>query len=182
MPQGFLHTKMDVKILLLFVLSRIGVPVDISVLYEICYQDESLNYFMLSECLTELVFSGHVNEDQNNKFVITEKGRNQGAIVEDSLAIPVVNKVSAAIEKKKNEFQRANSISADYAQSADGNWYASLTYTDGNAELLRVTLYASDEQTAAGMADNLLKNISDVYKCCMDAAIDANRKSIRETK
>ena len=46
-PLGYLHNKMDVKVLVLFILSRIDSPLRLEDLYEVAYQDDSLNYFTL---------------------------------------------------------------------------------------------------------------------------------------
>ena len=42
---GFIHDMMDVKVLILYVMSRVSDPVDTQQLYELCYQDECLSYF-----------------------------------------------------------------------------------------------------------------------------------------
>ena len=41
-PKGFLHNKLDVKVLILFILARIDTPLTAEEIYEIAYQDESL--------------------------------------------------------------------------------------------------------------------------------------------
>ena len=38
-PLGYLHNKMDVKVLVLFILSRIDSPLRLEDLYEVAYQD-----------------------------------------------------------------------------------------------------------------------------------------------
>ena len=53
-PLGYLHNKMDVKVLVLFILSRIDSPLRLEDLYEVAYQDDSLNYFTLVESIGEL--------------------------------------------------------------------------------------------------------------------------------
>ena len=79
-PLGYLHNKMDVKVLVLFILSRIDSPLRLEDLYEVAYQDDSLNYFTLVESLGELQESGHITADAEGRYYITEKGRTQGNI------------------------------------------------------------------------------------------------------
>ena len=66
-PKGFLHTKLDVKVLILFILARIDTPLSAQEIYEVAYQDESLNYFTFAESLPELVESGHRTNIQLQK-------------------------------------------------------------------------------------------------------------------
>ena len=96
-PRGYLHDKVDVKVLILFILARIDTPLSTQEIFEVAYQDDSLNYFVLAESLPELVETGHLKTDEKGRYSITEKGRQQGADVEDSLAVPVVQKVSVSI-------------------------------------------------------------------------------------
>ncbi|MGN1028087.1 MAG: DUF4364 family protein, partial [Faecousia sp.] len=42
---GFIHDMLDVKVLILFVMSRVAYPVNTQQIYELCYQDDCLSYF-----------------------------------------------------------------------------------------------------------------------------------------
>ena len=42
---GFIHDMLDVKVLILFVMSRVNYPVNMQEIYELCYQDDCLSYF-----------------------------------------------------------------------------------------------------------------------------------------
>lgn len=178
-PQGFLHDKLDVKVLILFILARMETPLDVDQVYEVAYQDESLNYFTLAESMHELVDTGHLSIDEKNHYVITEKGRKQGAFVEDSLAIPVVEKVSAAIEAKKDQMRRDSLLSTSVTQNEDGNWIATLNYADNGLPLMTVSLFAPNQEHGRRMANNMKKYVTDIYKAAMDAATDEKKNKSR---
>ena len=59
---GFIHDMMDVKVLLLLVLSRCNYPVSTQEAYELCYQDDCLSYFDVCTALPEMVKSGHIRQ------------------------------------------------------------------------------------------------------------------------
>ena len=40
---GFIRDMMDVKVLILFVLSRVNYPMTVQEIYELCFQDECLS-------------------------------------------------------------------------------------------------------------------------------------------
>lgn len=178
-PQGFLHNKLDVKVLILFILSRIDAPLDVDQVYEVAYQDDSLNYFVLAESLHELTDTGHLNIDEQNRYTITEKGRKQGSFVEDSLAVPVVEKVSAAIQVKLDQLRRESLLSTEVTQDDDGNWIATLHYSDNKLPLMTVSLFAPNEAHGQAMANNMKKHITDIYKAALDAATDAKNNQGR---
>ena len=83
---GFIHDMLDVKVLILFVMSRVNYPVSIGEIYELCYQDECLSYFDVCTAVPEMVKSGHLAESEPERYVITEKGRQDGELTADSIA------------------------------------------------------------------------------------------------
>lgn len=175
MPQGFLHDKLDVKVLILFILARIETPLDVDQIYEVAYQDDSLNYFVLAESLHELKDTGHLAADEKGCYTITEKGRKHGSYVEDSLAIPVVQKVTVSIQEKKDQIRRESLLSTEVTQDKNGNWIATLNYRDDDKPLMHISLWAPNEKHGKAMAENMRKNVASIYKAAMFAATDEER-------
>jgi hypothetical protein len=83
---------MDVKVLILFVTARSNYPMTIQEIYEVSYQDECLSYFDICTAVPEMVKSGHLRAVEGEKYEITEKGREAGPLVEDSIAFTVKQK------------------------------------------------------------------------------------------
>lgn len=175
-PKGFLHNKLDVKVLILFILARIDTPLTAEEIYEIAYQDESLNYFTLAESLPELVESGHLQVNDQQRYFITEKGRKQGSDVEDSLAVPVVQKVSDAISKKITQLRRDGYITTQVGQDENGYWIATLSYRDDNMPMMVLSLMAPNEEVGVTMSANLKKHANELYKTALNLAIETNKK------
>jgi hypothetical protein len=174
-PQGFLHNKLDVKVLILFILARIDTPLDVDAIYEVAYQDDSLNYFTLAESLPELKDSGHLAVNSHGQYTITEKGRQHGSYVEDSLAVPVVEKVSAAIERKIDQLRRESLLVTTVTQDDSGYWSANLKYQDEKMPLMQLSLMAPNEELGKVMAEHMKKHVTQIYKFCVDAAMDDRR-------
>jgi predicted transcriptional regulator len=175
-PQGYLHNKLDVKVLILFILARIDTPLTSQEIYEVAYQDESLNYFTFAESLPELVDSGHLQVDDHQRYAITDKGRQQGAFVEDSLAVPVVQKVSAAISEKLTQLRRDGYITTSVTQDEQGYWIATLHYKDDGMPMMTLSMMAPNEALGHSMAANLRRQADLLYKTNLDIAIAQNKK------
>ena len=62
---GFIHDKLDIKILILFVLRRLPGIVDPETLLELCQCDGGIGYFDYSDCISELLKSGHMEETED---------------------------------------------------------------------------------------------------------------------
>ena len=94
---GFIHDMMDVKVLILFVMARVGYPVNTQEIYELCYQDDCLSYFDVCTAIPEMVETGHLTEVEEQKYEITEKGRDAGSLTEDSIAYTVKQRAENAV-------------------------------------------------------------------------------------
>lgn len=175
-PKGYLHNKLDVKVLILFILARIDTPLSCQEIYEVAYQDESLNYFMFAESLPELVNSGHLQVDEKKRYSITDKGRQQGSFVEDSLAVPVIQKVSAAITDKITQLRRDGYITTSVTQDSNGYWIATLNYKDDGMPMMTLSLMAPNEELGQAMARNLKKQADLLYKTNLDIAIESGKR------
>ena len=77
---GFIHDMLDVKVLILFVMSRVSYPVNMQEVYGLCYQDDCLSYFDVCTALPQMVESGHLSQDEEGKYLVTEKGKADGAL------------------------------------------------------------------------------------------------------
>ena len=81
---GFIHDKLDIKFLILYLMARVVAPIDFPTLTDLTMCDGGVDYFEFAEAVNELVETGHlVLED--DRYAITEKGRRDGAACESSL-------------------------------------------------------------------------------------------------
>ena len=52
---GFIHDMLDVKVLILYIMSRVQYPVNVDKVYELAYQDDCVSYFDVAQALPEMV-------------------------------------------------------------------------------------------------------------------------------
>jgi len=141
---GFIHEKLDIKILTLFVLRRLPAPVDIESLSEAAICDDGISYFDFTDCLAELIDTGHITE-VNGKYLITEKGALNSQITEDSLPFTV------RVIAEKNASQLAAVLARDlnietsHAARDDGGYTVSLSLYDGTGPIISMSLLTSTE-------------------------------------
>lgn len=90
---GFIHSKEDIKFLVLFAMDLLPFPVDYSTIVDLTtWCDEGFGYFELSEAFYEMIPTGHIDEDKSGgepQYSITEKGRETVRIFEKQIPFPV---------------------------------------------------------------------------------------------
>lgn len=90
---GFIHTKEDIKFLVLFAMDLLPFPVTFETVVDlITWCDDGFGYFELSEAFYEMIPTGHIDESTESgvkHYTITEKGREATRIFEKQLPYPV---------------------------------------------------------------------------------------------
>ena len=144
---GFIHEKLDIKLLILFMLSRLPAPVDRGTLDELCQQcDEGVGYFDYSDCLGELILSGHVVED-DEEYAVTDKGRGDSGEVEKRLPYSVRSRALKLLAPVEERLSRAALIRTGIRRSGSG-CRVELGLSDGMNEKLSLSLQCEDEKQA----------------------------------
>ena len=59
---GFIHEKLDIKILILYILNHLPAAVDAQTLSDLVFCDNGIGYFDYSDCLAELVDTAQAYE------------------------------------------------------------------------------------------------------------------------
>ncbi len=159
---GFIHEKLDIKILILFILRRLPGTVDPDTLLELCQCDEGIGYFDYSDCLHELVETEHVTESEEG-HAITEKGARNADAVESSLPYSVRSRALRLLAPVEERLRRAAMITARHTLGADG-CTVELTMGDGKGELIHLRLLCADEEQAGQIEKHFRKDAEGYYQ------------------
>ncbi|MCL2343485.1 MAG: DUF4364 family protein [Firmicutes bacterium] len=158
---GYLQDKLDIKILILFLLRRLPDVIEPEKLYELITRSGTVGYFDYVECLTELEATGHVQR-QEAGCRITEKGVKGGAIIENSLPYTIRSKAEAAAAPVAASMRRSAMIKAGH-RKVQGGWTAELGLEDGLGEMLYLRLLVSSEDMTRRMEQNFRRDPEGVY-------------------
>jgi len=159
---GFIHEKLDIKILILFILRRLPGVVDPETLLELCQCDGGIGYFDYSDCLSELVETEHIEQNEDG-YAITEKGSRNADTVESSLPYSVRRKAEKLIEPVAERLRRAAMIVARHENGENG-CIAVLSVGDGVGELITLRLLCGDEAQAKKIEKNFRRNAEGCYQ------------------
>ena len=161
---GFIHDKLEIKLLILFLLARLEAPIDLDSLTEMTLScDDGISYFAFSECMAELIETAHISEVSEHSLIITDKGRRNGQAMESSIP-PTVRKQAEAKATALARVQRRNAmIKTAHKPRRDGGVTVQLALSDGLDEILNMELYAANEAQAAIITESFNKRAEQVY-------------------
>ncbi len=164
---GFIHDMMDVKILILFVASRSNYSLSTQEIYELCYQDDCLSYFDVCTAVPEMVASGHLEADAEEKYVVTEKGRQTAALTEDSIAFTVKQRAENAVARFNRQLRRSSFVKTQIMPRDNGEFSVVIGLDDEMGNLMTLELAAPDQRQAVRMSRMLEKKAEIIYNLTM---------------
>lgn len=168
MEKGFIHDMLDVKILILYVMARVMYPVDLQKIYELAYQDDCLSYFDLAQAVPDMVESGHLEEVDGKRYVITQKGREACTVTEDAIAYPVMQRAKAAVERFNDAVRRSSFVKTEITPRENGDYSVRMTLNDEVSNLLQMELMAPTQKQAYRLARAFTERAETFYKTIMD--------------
>jgi hypothetical protein len=169
---GFIHDMMDVKVLILFVAARASYPMTCGEIYELCYQDDCLSYFDVCTAIPEMVRSGHLKELPEERYEITQKGREDGALTEDSIAFTVKQRAENAVAKYNRQIRRSSFVKTQVIPRETGDFSVIMALDDEMGNLMTLELVAPDQRQAVRLGKLFEKKAEMVYNLTMAELLD----------
>ena len=169
---GFIHDMMDVKVLILFVTARSGYPMTAQEIYELCYQDECLSYFDVCTAIPEMVASGHLTELEEGRYEITEKGRQDGALTEDSVAFTVRQRAEKAVSRFNRQLRRSSFIKTRIVPKENGESSVVMSLDDETGTLMTLELVAPNQRQAVHLSKCFEKKSDIIYNLIMTELLE----------
>lgn len=160
---GFINDMLDVKLLILYITSRLLYPVDLQTLYELCLQDDKLSYFDVMQAVPQMVESGHLTEAQGG-YVITDKGRQTAEITKDSLAFPVQQRASRAVERFNRQIRRQSFVRTEVLEQPNGEALAVMHLDDELGSLITIEYTCPSSRQAAFLTKSFPARADKLYQ------------------
>ena len=167
---GFVREELDIKILILYILARLPGPVDRESLADIVFCDGAVNYFAFSECLSELISTGHIVKEYG-KYEITEQGRMDGAMIETSLPISVRDNADVGMLPVAERISRESLIRTEHSVHNTG-CTVKLTLSDGKGIVLDLSALVGDEEQAKIIEKKFRMNAEEFYLRILNLFLD----------
>lgn len=159
---GFIHDKLDIKLLIVYVMARVTAPITLAALTELVFCDTGINYFLFAESVSELVESGHLALE-NDSYVITEKGRRHSEITESSLPYSVRLKCNKALSALNSRLREDAQVRSQLIPREDGTFTLELNLDDNDGNLFSLNLLVATEEQGSHIAKHFQDSPAQIY-------------------
>lgn len=167
---GFIHDKLDIKFLVLYIMSRVVAPIDLPTLADLTMCDEGVEYFDFVEAVAELVVTEHLLLEED-RYSVTDKGRKNGAICESSLPYSIRVKCDKSVAKVNGRLRRDAQVRSERIPRSDGTFTLLLALDDEHGNLLTIEMLAASEQQCDRLADQFKAHPEQVYNGVLDVLL-----------
>lgn len=158
--------KIDVKLITLFIIDSFKMPVPNSFIVDTLMLQPFVNYFDLEQQLSELEeeeFVTYYKEDSDKFYSLTKKGSEALEFFRVRIPKTVRERLLRTIKLKIKELKNALSIKADYEKINDIEYKVLLGISEGNYDMLSISLCVGDEVMAKKMCASFKNDPQSLY-------------------
>lgn len=164
---GFIQDKLEIKFLILYIAARVVEPVPFDTVLDLTLCDDAIDYFDFSECLRDLVDTGHLTLSPDGLYSITEKGMRNSKICESSLAYSVRLRCDKNLEAWNRKLRRQKQVRASQDQRPNGTYTAKLSLEDDMGQLLDLKLMVPRQDMAKAVCQRFQESPEQLYSAIL---------------
>ena len=159
-------TLAEHKLLVLYILNKVGKPISQKALLELIVSITELNYFYFQQFLLDLIENNYVVEyekDEEQLYKITLEGKRAIELTADM--IPGILKLQVDNNLKENleEIEEKFSISADYTPTDENTFIVKCKIVENNNTMFELQTFAGSKEQAKIIVDNWNNNAEEIY-------------------
>lgn len=172
---GFIHDKLDIKLLVLYIMDRVAAPIDFATLTDLAMCDSGVDYFQFAEAVSELLGSGHLSQD-GEFYAATDKGRRACTAGESSLSPVVRSRCDQRLGPLNQALKRKSQVRAEL-RPQPGGYDVCLTMDDDQGSILSLTLLAPSQEDGQRIADHFLQHPDRIYNGILGVLLPGHDRS-----
>lgn len=154
------------KLILLYIVEKIGMPVSNNHLTKVILENKFMNYFLLQQFLKELCdsnFLEHSNADEKSLYTITETGRQTlsyfNHLIPGGIKAIVDNSLSVLKRTIKNE----TLITANFIEESENEYSVRCNINEDSFSLLDLKITVGTKNDARVICDNWKQHAQSIY-------------------
>lgn len=162
------------KLLVLYVIKSIKIPISNKQITEIILQNGFINYFTLQQYISELVSSKFIQySDRNDKklLLITDRGEKVLSLFKDRLATSKTDIIDNYIKDQIENIKKELTLTATYTVDENNNFIVNLRAIENDSLLIDLKLNVASNKQAIHLCNKWKSNSSEIYNKIMQLLI-----------
>ncbi|NLM35603.1 MAG: DUF4364 family protein [Clostridiales bacterium] len=163
------------KLILLYLLDRIGIHITRNQLTEIVLENNLVNYFLLQQYITELEaskFIETINKDKTKVLSLTKQGKNVLSLFISRIPKDVIEKIEKYIGDKIHNIKKELFLHADYTIEQNNTFIVNLKAEENEVTLIDIKVNVPSKKHAIDLCQNWKSNSSKIYNDIMKILLE----------
>ena len=170
MAEGFIRDKLEIKFVILYVMSRVTAPIPMDGVQQLTMIDGGIEYFDFAECLKDLVRTEHLTL-HDGLYLITPKGMRNSQICESNIPYSVRLKADKELAAYNAMLLRKSQVRSDVTANEKGGYTVNLALDDELGSVMRLSLMIPDEAMGKEVSDRFQRDPEKMYSKVLEAII-----------
>lgn len=171
-------TLAESKILLLYLLSKVGKSISHNELLELVISISDMNYFYFEQFLLDLLEDSYIikyQKENDEIYELTEEGKQALKLTIDNIPGILKLKVDSKFKETFDIIKDKFSISAEYTPLSEKEFSIRCKIIENNNTLFDLQAYAGSREQAKMIVDNWNKRATEIYPKILELFAE-NRK------
>ncbi|NLY44109.1 MAG: DUF4364 family protein [Clostridiaceae bacterium] len=169
------------KLILLFILDKIQIPITNTQLTEIVIKDELMNYFILQQYLSELINTSQIKvyeERGKQLYKLTPQGKQTLSYFVNRVPLSTREKILKSILEKKKEFKKSAEVISNYFPQIDNGYLVECKIVENKVPLIELRITVGTKEQAKHVCKHWKNNYEKIYNEIISSLmLDKNNQS-----
>lgn len=163
------------KLVLLYIIENIDLPISNIQLTQIVLENNLLNYFTLQQYIVELVSSdliNIINYKDKDRLIISDKGKEVLSLFKNRLPSTVIENIDGYIKSKISIIKKELTVFADYTIENSNSYLVNLSVAENDTTIIDLKVSVASNKQARELCYKWKNNASDLYNKIINALIE----------
>lgn len=165
------ETLAENKVLILYVLNRIGKPITNDALLNLVLAVTDMNYFYFQQFLLDLLENKYImnySKDEHNFYEITDFGKETLELTKDIIPGIIKLRVDSNFKSEMESFENEHSIVAEYIPRNENYFDITCKIVERNETIFEVKTFAGSPKQAKDIVDNWKNHADEMYPAILN--------------
>lgn len=171
------ETLAENKVLILYILNKIGKPISNDALLNLVLAVTDMNYFYFQQFLLDLLENKYItnySKDDHSFYEITDFGKETLELTKDIIPGIIKLRVDSNFKSEMESFENEHSVIAEYTPRSENYFDITCKIVERNETIFEVKTFAGSPKQAKDIVDNWKNHADEMYPAILN--ILANTK------
>lgn len=174
------ETLAENKVLLLYILNKIGKPISNDSLLNLVLAVTDMNYFYFQQFLLDLLENGYIMKfakEDCSFYEITAFGKETLDLTQDILPGIIKLRVDSNFKMEMETFENEHSVIAEYTPRKENYFDITCKIVDRNETIFEVKTFAGSPSQAKEIVDNWKTHANEMYPAILQILTNIQKES-----